>query len=387
MTCGGSGVPGAAGWGWAEGAKEGQEQQDQQEQQGETQPPEQQKSNMAGAGRRRKYKQKHAAAMGKYLALGNSELARNGIACEESVRYVVERATNLTRMVKVPASSAVAVARTAAVVALGAAAFKAKAGERPPLQPAAATAPASGCAADDAAGGPAAGGVGAAAVDSTAGETAETPATAAVAMQSGGMQVQQPQDQQLHPETTTSGQDRARPHTPPPAYSPGTGAATRAAAVHPAYCSPFSPAAAAAAAAATAAAWAAASPPPAAKGGAATASSFTARATAAAAKRTAVIQAGMRRAKHAKQAELLDMLRKKLKAQSYTMKRGLNLEAQFRRMDRDSSGSLTTKEMAACLRVYGVLGAKEIADLVGHMDADGDGMVDIAEFVDFIDDA
>jgi Ca2+-binding EF-hand superfamily protein len=76
-------------------------------------------------------------------------------------------------------------------------------------------------------------------------------------------------------------------------------------------------------------------------------------------------------------------LRRRLKADSYTGK-GANMEALFQRMDKDGSGELSSMEMKAALRKWGIVDAVELSALVSYMDTDGSGWIDILEFCGFI---
>ena len=77
-------------------------------------------------------------------------------------------------------------------------------------------------------------------------------------------------------------------------------------------------------------------------------------------------------------------IRRRLKADSYTMN-GANMEALFQRMDKDGSGELSTSEMKAALRKWGIVDAAELKALVSFIDSDADGVIDITEFVHFLD--
>ena len=61
------------------------------------------------------------------------------------------------------------------------------------------------------------------------------------------------------------------------------------------------------------------------------------------------------------------------------------MQAMFDRMDKDHNGQLDHGELAAALKRFGVFGEAEIADVVAHMDENGDGAVAVSEFVKFVD--
>jgi Ca2+-binding EF-hand superfamily protein len=82
--------------------------------------------------------------------------------------------------------------------------------------------------------------------------------------------------------------------------------------------------------------------------------------------------------------EMRSRLRHKLKAESYTTQ-GSDMQAMFDRMDKDHNGQLDHGELAAALKRFGVFGEAEIADVVAHMDENGDGSVAVSEFVKFVD--
>ena len=53
-------------------------------------------------------------------------------------------------------------------------------------------------------------------------------------------------------------------------------------------------------------------------------------------------------------------------------------------MDKDGSGELSSMEMKAALRKWGIVDAVELSALVSYMDTDGSGWIDILEFCGFI---
>ena len=60
----------------------------------------------------------------------------------------------------------------------------------------------------------------------------------------------------------------------------------------------------------------------------------------------------------------------------------LDLRKPFRRFDRSGGGTLSKAEFQSAMRDLGLkLGAQEIAALVDHLDKDGDGNIDYAEFL------
>jgi Ca2+-binding EF-hand superfamily protein len=76
-------------------------------------------------------------------------------------------------------------------------------------------------------------------------------------------------------------------------------------------------------------------------------------------------------------------LQSKLKAASYTAN-GPDVEALFRRMDKDGSGTLDAEELAKVLRPLGVTAIEDVLSLMGHIDVDGDGTVNVSEMMQFL---
>jgi hypothetical protein len=71
---------------------------------------------------------------------------------------------------------------------------------------------------------------------------------------------------------------------------------------------------------------------------------------------------------------------RKLHRESY----GLTPEQMFRRFDKNRNGELDRAELELMVRRFGVLTDREVGAVVGCIDPQGDGMVDVAELMAFL---
>ena len=80
----------------------------------------------------------------------------------------------------------------------------------------------------------------------------------------------------------------------------------------------------------------------------------------------------------------LEAVRNKLRAAAYLNTKGQDFEGEFKQMDKNKDGVVSRGEFLYTVRRLVRLSEEDAEDLVRHLDADGNGTIDLDEFLAFV---